>query len=163
MTGNPEIGTAPEIQGKKSSWVRKKFDFRSPIRRLTKSKKSDAYRRCREKGRTNPRHCCGSPFSAVRFDEQESREMGEIRENLGNEGREFSAVKTFWRRASLKAKMSFSSETSHISACLGGRNRVSDWNGDVSTNEQPHSLLRSHETRMRRDTNFHCTFSNRPK
>ena len=41
ITGNPDIGTAPEFQGKKSSWVRKKFDFRSPSFRQTKSTKSD--------------------------------------------------------------------------------------------------------------------------
>jgi hypothetical protein len=43
-----------------------------------------AYRRCREKGRTSARHCYGSPFSAGRFDEQKSREMGVIRKFSAN-------------------------------------------------------------------------------
>jgi len=46
-----------------------------------------------EKGRTSARHRCGSPFSAVRFDEQKSRKMGRIREFRRKLKQEFSAVK----------------------------------------------------------------------
>ena len=60
--------------------------------------KSDCSSLLQRKRPVNVILCSGSPFSAVRFVEQELRKMAVFRGFLGKQGREFSALQTGWRR-----------------------------------------------------------------
>ena len=66
----------------------------SPYRCL----KPDCVFALRRKAGTVPRSQLSSAFSAVRFTEELSRKMGIFRVFRGKELRNFSAVKTYWRR-----------------------------------------------------------------
>ena len=97
VTGNPDIGTARSMERSQVGFVRTSISDRQVFAERSRRSRT-TYRRRREKGRTSARHWYSSPFSAVRFDEQKSRTMGEIGEFGGNQGRIFSAVQTAWRR-----------------------------------------------------------------
>jgi len=79
----------------------------------------------------------GSPFSAVRLVEQESRNMAVFRIFLGKSGREFSAVQTVWRRGrDSNLRYSFEALSLEVSVSY----RLQTLGGEFSLQPRPHDL-----------------------